>query len=74
MTAKEIHRVLENNRGSSRRIVCFFRELTDVNELDSKYRETEDSDEPSKLLDEIKTQLHETIASSDIYTYEVSRG
>ena len=73
MTAKEIYRTLEKNRGSSRRIVCFFRELIDVDELDSKYREIEDGDETSRLLEDIKTQLHQSIASSDIYTYKVSR-
>lgn len=74
MTAKEIYRALENNRNSSGRIVCFFRELLDVNELDSRYRETENSDETSKLLDDMKIHLRQSIASSDIYTYKVSRG
>jgi hypothetical protein len=72
VTAKEIYRALENNLNTSRRIVCFFREIIDIDKLDSKYRETENTIESQELLREIKNVLHQSITSSDIYTYQVN--
>ena len=67
VTAKEIYRALQNNMNQSRRIVCFFREIRDIDKLDSKFYENENQD----LLEEIKSLLHRSIHSSDIYTYQV---
>ncbi|CAF1533025.1 unnamed protein product, partial [Rotaria sordida] len=71
VTAKEIYRALKNNINKSRRIICFFREIIDIEELDSKYREIENADETKKLLEKIKNLLHQSIDSSDIYTYRI---
>lgn len=71
VTAKEIHRALANNRHSSRRIVCFFREILDIDKLDGKYRENENDTESQELLDEVKQLLRQSLDSSDIYTYQV---
>jgi len=70
VTAKEIYRALQNNMNQSRRIVCFFREIRDIDKLDSKFYENENQD----LLEEIKSLLHRSIHSSDIYTYQVDLG
>ena len=73
VTAQEIYRTLKNNREKSRRIICFFRELTDVDQLDSKFRETDETNEIPTLLSEIKTDLKNSIDPEDIYTYQVRR-
>ncbi len=65
----EIYRALKNNLNKSRRIICFFREIIDVEQLDSKYYEKE----TYELLDEIKNLLHQSIDPSDIYTYQVNK-
>lgn len=72
MTAQEIYRALRKNGKKSRRMICFFRELIDIDELDSKYRETENIDEIQHLSTELKNDLRQSIDSSDIYTYQVS--
>ncbi|CAF1262624.1 unnamed protein product [Rotaria magnacalcarata] len=71
VTAKEIYRTLKNNKNRPRRIVCFLREIIDIEELDSKYRETENEDEIKNLLDQTKNSLRQSLDSSDIYTYQV---
>jgi hypothetical protein len=48
-------------------MICFFREILDIDKLDSKYRETE----TQELLGEIKDVLHQSMLPSDIYTYQV---
>ncbi len=68
VTAKEIYRALKNNQNSSRRIICFFREIIDLEKLDAKYREIE----TEELLAKIKHLLHQSINASDIYTYQVN--
>ncbi|CAF1109225.1 unnamed protein product [Adineta steineri] len=71
VTAQEIYRALKNNINQSRRIICFFRDLIDIDELDSKFHDTENESESQKLLDDIKHLLNQTIHSSDIYTYRL---
>ncbi|CAF3813414.1 unnamed protein product, partial [Rotaria sp. Silwood1] len=71
VTAKEIYRALKNNMNKSRRIIFFYRNILDIEELDSKYRETENTDETKKLLEKINNLLHRSIDSSDIYTYKI---
>jgi len=73
VTAKEIYRALKNNINTSRRIICFFRDIIDIEKLDSKYREIENITETKELLEEIKNVLHQSINSSDIYTYQVDK-
>ena len=58
---------MKNNHHSLRRIVCFFREILDIDQLDGKYRELESQE----LLEEVKQLLHRSIDPSDIYTYQV---
>ncbi|CAF1086333.1 unnamed protein product [Rotaria sp. Silwood1] len=70
VTAKEIYRALQNNK-TSRRILCFFREIIDIEELDSKFREIEDATEAQLLLNEIKNVLHQSLDSMDIRTYRI---
>ena len=69
VTAMEIYRALKNNLNKSRRIICFFREIVGVEQLDSKYYEKE----TYELLDEIKNLLHQSIDPSDIYKYQVNK-
>ncbi|CAF5142679.1 unnamed protein product, partial [Rotaria magnacalcarata] len=64
VTAKEIYRTLKNNKNRPRRIVCFLREIIDIEELDSKYRETENEDEIKNLLDQTKNSLRQSLDSS----------
>jgi hypothetical protein len=72
VTAQEIYRALKNNINKSRRIVCFFRQIIDIEELDSKFHDTENVTESQELLDNIKNVLQQSIDSSDIYTYRVN--
>lgn len=66
VTAEEIYRTLKNNRDKPRRIICFCRDLIDIDELDSKYR-----DESHSLLSEIQMHLKNSIDSEDFYVYRV---
>jgi hypothetical protein len=50
-------------------MICFFRQILDIDKLDSKYREIESQE----LLEEIKNLLHQSITPSDIYTYQVNK-
>ncbi|CAF1208755.1 unnamed protein product [Adineta steineri] len=71
VTAQEIYRALSNNKHKPRRILCFFRELTDIDELGSKFHDNEDKAESKQLLIDIKNLLKESIDSSEIYTYKL---
>jgi hypothetical protein len=53
-------------------MVCFLREIIDIDELDSKYREVENISETEGLLEEIKNVLHQSLDPSDVYTYQVT--
>ncbi|CAF4336651.1 unnamed protein product, partial [Adineta steineri] len=70
VTAQEIYRALLNNKHKPRRILCFFRELTDIDELDSKFHDKEDKAESKQLLNDIKNLLQQSVDSSEIYTYK----
>ena len=72
VTAQEIYRALSNNVHKPRRILCFFRELTDIAELDSKFHDNEDKVESEQLLNDIKKLLRQSLDSSEIYTYKVN--
>lgn len=73
VTAQEIYRALANNRKESRRIVCFFRELIDIEGLESKFHDSkEDRNESEQLLTDVKQLLQQSIDSSDIYSYKVT--
>lgn len=71
VTAQEIYRAFKNNRNKPRRIVCFIREIDDIDKLDAKFRETENADETNVLLDTIKQLLYKSLDPSDVYTYHV---
>ncbi|CAF1376711.1 unnamed protein product, partial [Adineta steineri] len=71
VTAQEIYRALLNNKHKPRRILCFFRELTDIDELDSKFHDNEDKIESKQLLNDIKNLLQQSVDSSEIYTYKL---
>ena len=68
VTAQEIYRALENNKQKSRRIICFFRDLIDIDDLGSKFRETE----CEQLLTEVKQLLRQSIDPASIYSYQVT--
>ena len=53
-------------------MICFLRELSDVEELDVKYRETEKIDEIQQLLTEVKNDLQQSMDPADIHIYRVS--
>ena len=72
VTAQEIYRALANNKHKPRRILCFFRELFDIEELDSKFHDNEDKIESEELLNNVKQLLQQSIDGSDIYTYKVN--
>ena len=74
VTAQEIHRALANNRQKQRRIICFFRELNDIEELDSKFHDNkEDKEECKQLLTDAKQLLQQSVDLSDIYFYKVNK-
>jgi hypothetical protein len=54
--AKEIFRALENNVLNPQRIISFFREIEDIDELDLKVKSKliDTDDETERLLNEIK--------------------
>ncbi len=56
MIAKEIFRALENNVLNPQRIISFFREIEDIDELDLKVKSKliDTDDETERLLNEIK--------------------
>lgn len=70
VTAQEIYRALANNKQRQRRTLCFFRELTDIDELDSKFHD--DSKECEQLLTNVKQLLQQSVDSEDIYSYKVN--
>ena len=73
VTAQEIYRALANNKHKQRRMLCFFRELIDVDELESKFHDNmEDRNECKQLLIDVKQLLQQSIDSSDIYSYKVN--
>ncbi|UJR21418.1 hypothetical protein I4U23_024507 [Adineta vaga] len=70
VTAQEIYRALKNNKDKVRRMICFFREINDLEKLDSKFPETENITETQQLLNDIKNLLHQSLDPSDIYSYQ----
>ena len=53
-------------------MICFLREIHDIDQLDSKFQETENITEIQQLLKNVKTDLHQALDPSDVYTYQVS--
>lgn len=74
MTAKEIYRALENNKGCSQRMLAFFRVIEDIDSFDAKklkkFRDTNDN-ETQQLLTEIGTDIRNALPSENIFTYRV---
>ncbi|CAF1291712.1 unnamed protein product [Adineta ricciae] len=71
VTAQEIYRALKNNKDKTRRMICFLREIHDIDQLDSKFQETGNITEIQQLLKNVKTDLHQALDPSDVYTYQV---
>jgi hypothetical protein len=71
VTAKEIYHALKENQGKSRRMLCFFRELIDIDQLGPIYCEKDHIEECNRQLSELKADLRHAIDPSDIYTYQV---
>ena len=74
MTAKEIYWALKSNESCSQRMIVFFREIEDINDLDvklkSKLSDTVD-EETQHLLDDIKTCIRNALPPENILTYRV---
>jgi hypothetical protein len=73
VTAKEIVRALENNAFDPQRMVLFFREIEDIDELDvtlkSKLIDTDD--ETEILLNQIKSSIQEKLPLENQFHYRV---
>ncbi|CAF1394225.1 unnamed protein product, partial [Didymodactylos carnosus] len=72
VTEQEIHRALENNHDQTNRMLCFIREITDLNEIKNKNKFAETEDEPNRLLDKLKAQIYTQLDSQNIKTYKVA--
>ncbi len=73
VTAKEILRALENNTHSPQRMISFFREIEDMDELDLKIKsKLIDTDhETERLLNETKTIIREKLPLENQFNYQV---
>ncbi|CAF4251319.1 unnamed protein product [Rotaria sp. Silwood2] len=74
VTAKEIVRALENNAIDPQRMVAFFREIEDINELDIKLKsKLIDTDHETEiLLNQIKSNIRERLPLENQFNYRVN--
>ncbi len=75
VTAKEIYRALKNNEESSQKMAVFFRQIEDIDALDSKIKKkfVDTNDETEKLFNDLKTVIHHSLSQENIFTYSVCR-
>jgi hypothetical protein len=73
VTAKEILRALENNALTPQRMISFFREIEDMDELDLKVKsKLIDTDhETERLLNETKKIIREKLPLENQFNYQV---
>ncbi|CAF4038756.1 unnamed protein product [Rotaria magnacalcarata] len=74
VTSQEIYRALQNNDQQPQRMVAFFRELKDIDDLDSKLKlKFSDTDEETqKLLDDTKTLIRDALLPENVFAYRVN--
>ena len=53
-------------------MLCFFRELIDIDELESMFHDNDDKAQSQQMLDDVKQLLRQSMDPSQIYTYKVS--
>ncbi|CAF4105784.1 unnamed protein product, partial [Adineta steineri] len=74
VTAKEIIRALENNAIDHQRMVSFFREIEDIDQLDARLKSklADTDNETEVLLNEIKSNIREKLPRENQFTYRVN--
>lgn len=73
MTAKEIYRALKHNEHQSERMIVFFREIEDIDLLDStiKKKFIDSNTEAQNLFDQTKMDIRNALSQANVYTYSV---
>lgn len=73
VTAKEIIRALENNAIDPQRMVSFFREIEDIDELDVQLKSNliDTDDETEILLNQIKSSIRKKLPLENQFNYRV---
>jgi hypothetical protein len=73
VTAKEIYRALKNNESCPQRMVVFFREIEDIDDIDPtiKTKFIDSNEEVEQLFNDTKTDIRRGLPSENIFTYSV---